>query len=438
MTPLRGIRAWLIWQAPRHVVLFVLLVEVVAIVAATGTAGLIPVHRIDLIRAGILVGCALVHIEAARATERHRELTSGAGPYLDTKAVWSVAAAIILPPVLTSAVVVATYAIAWLRIWPRRRPLHLFRWVFSAATVLLGTQAAIAVLSLGLPHFPGLPRSTAAGMIDLAVVVGAMALRWLINYGLIVAAILVSSPTTHARQVLENFDEQLQEAGAYALGMVAATLVITDPPVLAGVVLGIVALHRGLLLHQYRTASRTDTKTGLHSLDWWHHIAEAALQRAQIHGTTLAVCIADLDHFKQVNDTYGHIAGDQALKAVARTLRGEVRDYDIVGRWGGEEFALLLVDVDERSLRGIADRIRQRIHALVVDTGHDGEVISGMTISIGATLVPTEGVDTLDEALRAADTALYAVKAQGRNHVRISNLVPQQAGPPAAEIPVES
>jgi diguanylate cyclase (GGDEF)-like protein len=238
--------------------------------------------------------------------------------------------------------------------------------------------------------------------------------------------------------VLENFDEQLQEAGAYALGIVAATLAVTDPPVLAGVVLGIVALHRGLLLHQYRTASRTDTKTGLHSLDWWHHIAELALQRAQIHGTTLAVCIADIDHFKLVNDTYGHLAGDQALKAVARALRGEVRDYDIVGRWGGEEFALLLVDVDERSLRGIAERIRQRIHALVVETGHDGEVISGMTISIGATLLPTEDVDTLDEALRAADTALYAVKAQGRNHVRISNLVPVQPGPPSAEVPVEN
>jgi diguanylate cyclase (GGDEF)-like protein len=438
MIPLRGMRAWHIWQAPRHVVVFVLLVEVVAIAASAGTAHLVPVHHIDLVRAGLLVACALVHIEAARATERHRELVSGAGPYLDTKAVWSVAAAIILPPALTSVVVVATYGIAWLRIWPRRRPLQLFRWVFSAATVLLGTQAAIAVLNLGMPHYPGLPRSTGAGVVDLAVVVGAMGLRWLINYGLIVTAILVSSPNTHARQVLENFDEQLQEAGAYALGIVAATLAITDPPVLAGVVLGIVALHRGLLLHQYRTASRTDTKTGLHSLDWWHHVAERALERAQIHGSTLAVCIADIDHFKLVNDTYGHLAGDQALKAVARSLRGEVRDYDVVGRWGGEEFALLLVDVDERSLRGIAERIRQRIHSLVVDTGHNGEVISGMTISIGATLLPTEGVDTLDEALRAADTALYAVKAQGRNHVRISGFVPSQPGPPSAEIPVDN
>jgi diguanylate cyclase (GGDEF)-like protein len=438
MTPLRAVQAWRIWQSPRHVVVFVLLVEAVAVAASAGTAGLVPVHRIDLIRAGLLVGCALVHIEAARATERHRELVSGAGPYLDTKAVWSVAAAIILPPVLTTAVVVATYGIAWLRIWPRRRPLYLFRWVFSAATVLLGTQVAVAVLALGLPHFPDLPRSTGAGVLDLAVVVGAMGLRWLINYGLIVAAILVSSPTTHARQVLENFDEQLQEAGAYALGIVAATLAITDPPVLAGVVIGIVALHRGLLLHQYRTASRTDTKTGLHSLDWWHHIAERALQRAQIHDSTLAVCIADVDHFKQVNDTYGHLAGDLALKAIARTLRSEVRDYDIVGRWGGEEFALLLVDVDESSLRGIAERIRGRIHSLVVDTGHDGQVISGITISIGATLLPTEGVTTLDEALRAADTALYAVKAQGRNHVRISNLVPMQSGAPNAEVQIDN
>ncbi|QUQ63860.1 diguanylate cyclase [Kutzneria sp. CA-103260] len=427
--PWRWARSWALWQAPRHVVAYVLAVEVIAVATTVGTAGLMQIRGTDLIYAGMLCAGAWLHIEGVRPTERQRERGAGAGPYLDTKAVWSVAAALILPPLLASAVVVVTYTIAWLRIWPRRqRPLDLFRWVFSAATILLGTQAAIAVLALGLPTYPGLPRPTWAGFADLAVIAAAFGLRWLLNYGLVVAAILVSSPNTRLAKVLENFHEQSQEIGAYAFGLLAAALAVTNPPLLLAVVVGVVAVHRGLLLHQFRTASRTDSKTGFHTLEWWFQAARQALDRARVHGSGLAVLIADLDHFKQVNDTYGHVGGDRALEAVARALRTEVRDYDIVGRWGGEEFVVLLLDVDERQTRAIAERIRERVHSLKVILEPAGDspprTITDLTISIGATLIPHDSADTLDEAIRAADAALYAVKEAGRNRVKLTYLMP--------------
>jgi diguanylate cyclase (GGDEF)-like protein len=420
--PWRWARSWPLWRAPRHVVAYVLAVEAIAVATAAGTAGLMPITNTDLLYAGMLCVGAWLHIEGVRPTERQRERGAGAGPYLDTKAVWSVAAALILPPVLASVIVIATYTIAWLRIWPRReRPLDLFRWVFSAATILLGTQAAIAVLALGLPTYPGLPRPTWAGFVDLAVIAAAFGLRWLLNYGLVVAAILVSSPNTRLAKVLENFHEQSQEIGAYAFGLLAAALAVTNPPLLLAVVVGVVAVHRGLLLHQFRTASRTDSKTGFHILEWWFQTARQAVDRARVHGSGLAVLIADLDHFKQVNDTYGHVAGDRALQAVARALRAEVRDYDILGRWGGEEFVVLLVDVDERQARAIAERIRERVHSLTIPLDPP-EAITDLTISIGATLIPCDSADSLDEAIRAADAALYAVKEAGRNRVKLTYL----------------
>jgi diguanylate cyclase (GGDEF)-like protein len=425
--PWHWARSWRLWQAPRHVVAFVLTVEVIAVAATAGTATLIPIRSTDLVYAAMLAAGAWLHIEGARPTERQRERGAGAGPYLDTKAVWSVAGALILPPLLASALVVVTYTIAWLRIWPRQRPLDAFRWVFSGATILLGTQAAIAVLALGMPTYPGLPRATWAGFADLAVVAAALGLRWLLNYGLVVGAILISSPNTRLAQVLENFHEQSQEIGAYAFGLLAAALAVTNPPLLLAVVVGVVAVHRGLLLHQYRTAARTDAKTGFFNLEWWFSAARQALDRARVHGTTLAVLIADLDHFKQVNDTYGHVGGDRALEAAAQALRAEVRDYDLVGRWGGEEFAVLLLDVDEQTTRAIAERIRERIGSLTVSVesvdDSPAQTITGLTISIGAALIPHDSNDTIDEAVRAADAALYNVKEAGRNQVSLTQLV---------------
>jgi diguanylate cyclase (GGDEF)-like protein len=184
-------------------------------------------------------------------------------------------------------------------------------------------------------------------------------------------------------------------------------------------------LHRSLLLHHYELAARTDEKTGLANALHWSEMARRELSRAARDNGSVGILMVDLDHFKRVNDTHGHLAGDAVLKAVADALRKESRDYDIAGRFGGEEFVLLVPNISIENLLTRADRLRDRIKDLSVHTtGNDnGRVeIANLTASIGAVTYP-HGGDHLDTLLLAVDAALYEAKRTGRNR---TCLAPQQ------------
>ncbi len=423
--PWRWARSWALWSLPGHVLTYVLLVDILAVATVGAMVPVLPVTRADGVSAIILGACAVAHIELSRGIERARKLTSGVGPFVDSLTLWDFAAVLVLPPAAASGLIVFTHTIAWLRVWRGRRTLY--RWVFSDATVLLATQAATLVLLAGPGPNPGVP----AGLGGLAVILVAAVLRWFVNYALVVGAILISSPGMRAGQVIGEFGEQIIEAGALGLGLGAAGLLDYNPWLLVGIVIGLLALHRGVLLAQFRTSSRTDEKTGLHSADWWHQIAERALDRARIDNTTLAVLMIDLDLFKNINDTHGHPAGDKVLHAVAQAVVSEVRHDDATGRWGGEEFVVLLPGVDGRELGAIAERIRRRVHVLVVPvtTDHGPKTVTDLTVSVGGALWPSPGLGTIDDVVLAADSNLYAAKGAGRDRVRLpDNITPPQTG----------
>ena len=112
--------------------------------------------------------------------------------------------------------------------------------------------------------------------------------------------------------------------------------------------------------------SRVDAKTGLLNVSTWETEAETELSRAVRTHSPLALALVDIDHFKQVNDTYGHLVGDRVLKAIAEALTGQSRDYDKVGRFGGEEFVLLLAQTVEKDACKIAERLRNYVASLSV------------------------------------------------------------------------
>lgn len=130
-------------------------------------------------------------------------------------------------------------------------------------------------------------------------------------------------------------------------------------------------------------------------------------------GWRLGVILADVDHFKEVNDTRGHAAGDRALRTIAATMAGAVRIYDLVARWGGEEFLVLCPGIDSADLLRLANRLRVLVNrsGLRLD---DGELMP-LSISIGASVATEE--DTAETLLARADAALYRSKAEGRNRV---------------------
>jgi diguanylate cyclase (GGDEF)-like protein len=392
-------------------------VDLFAALATGATVGLLPITGTDWQRLAVLAGCAIAHVELSRSIERERKLAAGSGPFVDGLTPWHFAAVLILPAPLASALVVFTQTYVWLRVWRGRRPLY--KWVFSAATVLLATQASAILLVAGPGGHPGIP----VGWIGIGLVVVVATIRWLINYSLILGAILVSAPDLRARKIISGFGEQIFEAGAMGIGLAAAGLIEVDPRLLVGVVIGLIALHRGVLLPQLRHASRTDDKTGLYTPTWWHEIATSALQRAADTRTSLAVLMLDLDHFKQLNDAYGHLAGDRVLRGVADAINSAVRSYDVTCRWGGEEFAVLLPGVDTEALYSIAERIRRLVRAMTVDAttadGRDAQ-ISELTISIGGAIYPGPGITDLSELQLSADAALYAAKNNGRDRVHLA------------------
>ncbi|KQX40356.1 hypothetical protein ASD04_06930 [Devosia sp. Root436] len=161
----------------------------------------------------------------------------------------------------------------------------------------------------------------------------------------------------------------------------------------------------------------TDWLTGLLNRRAFVDMTEAALVDLCQNGRNAALLMFDVDHFKLINDTHGHQAGDQALRAIAKTCRSVLRANDLVARIGGEEFACFIPDTDMVNATMMAERLRLKIAALAIPP-----MAFKITVSVGIANVPTSGV-TLDQILTSADRAMYLAKSDGRNCVRIDKLV---------------
>jgi diguanylate cyclase (GGDEF)-like protein len=179
-------------------------------------------------------------------------------------------------------------------------------------------------------------------------------------------------------------------------------------------------LQRGALMRDLEAAAAMDAKTGLLNAIAWEHLTERELSRAQREGYPLAVLIVDIDRFKSVNDRFGHLVGDQVLRRIGRAIATELRGYDGVARFGGEEFVAVLPDVGAAAALTIADRVRQRISTLCVSDLAEGVAPSGddhpLSVSIGVSST-SSGPHEVGTLLRVADAALYEAKAGGRNRV---------------------
>jgi diguanylate cyclase (GGDEF)-like protein len=162
---------------------------------------------------------------------------------------------------------------------------------------------------------------------------------------------------------------------------------------------------------ELRRQATHDALTGLPNRDAILTYLDTELHRARRHGTPIAVGLADLDHFKFTNDTFGHLAGDQVLREAARRMRSAIRAYDHVGRYGGEEFLLVLPDCDSLAACSVAERVRAAVAEASIEQIH-----RHMTVSVGVSST-TEVGDSADALLSAADTALSRAKLWGRNCV---------------------
>ncbi|MDT8912159.1 GGDEF domain-containing protein [Amycolatopsis sp. PS_44_ISF1] len=397
-----GTGRWALWRLPnRGLIAFVLLAEAAALAGALGSAWVDPPGRAEVFPTLALIGCVLLHTELSRPVEQLREQFAGT-PHISLDTVWTFAAVLLLHPALAALVISVSFLYRWLR----GRPTPLFRRVFSAAaTVLSGYAAAAALAALTTVPFASATRElTEFGAITLA---GAVFLA--VNTALMTVAVYFGSPHERLREALASPEEYGLEAATIGLGVLLAWA-LADWPVALLLVVGItLSLHRNVLVHQLRRQARSDAKTGLLNAAAWHAAAAGELARAARAGRTTSVLMLDLDRFKRVNDRHGHLVGDRYLLAVADTLRTEVRAGDLTGRFGGEEFVVLLPGTAPVHAHAIAERIRGHIAAQTAGLPEP------ITVSIGLAAAPPATVADVDALLEAADTALYAAKHAGRN-----------------------
>jgi diguanylate cyclase (GGDEF)-like protein len=386
------------------------LVELVAVALTGFLATASPVDARALTTLAVIIGLGVAMGEATRHVERVRRRFTDT-PHVNLTSVWTFSAALVLPPALTPIVIVVIYLHLFWRSWYRVRSVHPYRLVFTSSTVILAAYVAWTIRHFLAPADVADWRTPGA---VLAIVLALVAYS-ATNSGLIAVAIALHDREWNTRHALGTAMETALEYGTLGLGAITALLLSFSPAWAVMIVPALLVLHRSVLLRQLEEAASTDQKTGLTNATAWTNLASAEIQRAARDGTRVGVLMIDLDHFKQVNDAHGHLVGDRVLQAVAEVLASAARRYDVVGRWGGEEFVALCPEVTKDTLRAIAERIRERIRELRVPI--EGTVVEGLTVSIGIALYPEFGPE-LQDVLLAADDALFVAKDSGRNQVQ--------------------
>jgi diguanylate cyclase (GGDEF)-like protein len=422
------------WRQPLLAVCYTLGVELVTLVAVVFAMVFairddVPVTGSAWARFGVLLGFASVHMFLSRREEEARR-NRMESVHVDLTSIWNFAAALVLPMPLALLSIVAVRFQRW---FVSRRPLY--RFVFGTAVIaacLLGVKSVL--LGVGTP-----PLFAGTGPLDvlrdfgLACAAGTVYVAGQVL--LVGLAVLLSSDKPSVTTAVGTWYDNGLEAITVGLGLVTAVLLLHAPAALVVLVAVGVLGNRLTEIRQLRVDVRTDPKTGLLNMRGWREAAAKELARADRAGAVVGLLMVDLDHFKQINDTWGHPAGDDVLQAVADVLRSETRPADVVGRFGGEEFVILLPDTDGPAAGAAAERIRTRVAELSVistDKRGDPAVISGRTTSVGLAVRP-DHASTLSDLLQAADAAVYAAKEAGRNQVRaaLSADTPPEAAPEA-------
>jgi diguanylate cyclase (GGDEF)-like protein len=404
------IRDWAWWQLPPMLRSYVGLVVALGF-AAIGVAAAHTSWRVDGVVEFLLLACCGTISMASTP----RLMYSFPGVTRDFSSIWVLPTAILLPPVYSTLIAIPIVATLALYVHPG----SVYRRVFSAASLALSYSAVSLVFREFPRSFAGPTPGTGLHAFTWCLAVAACEiLACRVQHYLIVAAVKMADPSM--RVFSGEFDRDALQGLFVEIDLgILITIAVALSPVLVVIALPTVLLVRRFLIHPALVAqSRTDSKTGLLNVSTWESEAETELSRAVRTRNPVALALVDIDHFKRVNDTYGHLVGDRVLKAIAEALTSQSRDYDRAGRFGGEEFVLLLAQTGENDACNIAERLRGYIASLAIPTGDrpDAPTIT-ITISVGVTAIPRGESYELTDLLAAADSAMYAAKQAGRNQV---------------------
>jgi diguanylate cyclase (GGDEF)-like protein len=391
---------------------YVALVPLTALVLAVFAASRTTWHATDLGKFSLLLGAGLISVAA---TSRIAYLKGGMTR--DFITVWVLPIAILLPPVYAMMAPLPLYILTQ---WRVHRGI-IYRWVFTIGAIGLGYGGASLL-------FRVFPASFAGGTIG----VGMHALTWALAVGaceivggrghnsLILLAVKLSDPSVRLSDLEFNREALQADFAEFDLGVLITVVVAVSPALVVFAVPTVLLARRFMMHEQLLAQSRIDTKTGLLNSSTWETEASIEVTRALRTQAPLAVALIDIDHFKAVNDTHGHLVGDKVLRAVTGAIREQLRTYDLAGRFGGEEFVVLLPNAGESAAMGIAERLRKHVQTMAIPVSDDesGPCVT-LTISVGVAALNSHTRELID-LTSAADGAMYVAKQSGRNRTQLA------------------
>jgi len=346
-----------------------------------------------------------------------------------TTIVFLIPAVMLLPPELVAAIGLVQHIPEWLKnrnAW-YSQSFNICNWTLS----LLATWSVFHVMR-GASHL--IPdrelRLALAGMAAAAVLVA-------VNHALLAPMLHFFYSHSIGELGIFSFESLSIDLVLAALGVGIGTFWDLNPWLLPIAMAPLLLIHRSLSVPQLQEEARVDPKTGLFNARYFAATLAEELARAQRFERPLTLIMADLDLLRDINNTYGHLAGDAVLKGIAETFRTQLRHYDVPARFGGEEFAILLPETPPEQAFEIAERIRRAVAAAAIDVETSSEPIHA-TVSIGVAAYPRDAADA-NELIHQADLAVYRAKLQGRNRVLDASseplVVPETRTAPLIAVP---
>jgi diguanylate cyclase (GGDEF)-like protein/putative nucleotidyltransferase with HDIG domain len=325
-----------------------------------------------------------------------------------TSVVFLVAAALLLPPELLVLIPLVQTVPEWLKErypWPIQG--------FNISNYTLDSLAAWGVAKLINEHGQGVIASS-----DARFAVGGLAACVVfvtVNHVLVAGILKLGRDHTFRETGLFSAESISIDLVLAILGVSLAAFWNWNPWLIFAALAPLIVVHRSLSVPQLQAEARVDPKTGLYNARYFATTLAAEIARAARFERPMSLIMADLDLLRDINNSYGHLAGDAVLKGIAEIFRAQLRHYDVPARFGGEEFSILLPETPPEQALEIAERIRRAVAEREFEVETATEPIRA-TISIGVAAFPKDGMDA-NELIHQADLAVYRAKLQGRNRV---------------------
>ena len=396
--------------------------------ATTVAAAALPIANLDGREADWLTFVVLAVAAAAAQLFVARTPRNAARYY--TTIVFLIAAVLLLPAGLVALMGVIQHVPEWLKM---RHPWYIQTFNIANYTLncLAAWYAAHFVLA-GASAADAPERWAAAGAVACVVFV-------VTNHVLLAVMMHVAERTPLRKSELFTLESLSTDLILALLGVAFATLWEINTWLIVAAVAPLVLIHRSLNVPALEEEARVDAKTGLFNARHFAAELREELARAERFDRPMSVIMADLDLLRDINNAYGHLAGDAVLRGIADTFRAALRDYDVPARFGGEEFAILLPETPPERALEIAERIRRTVAATRFEVATSSEPIRA-TISCGVAGYPKDGTD-VNELIHQADLAVYRAKLQGRNRALGASseplLMPAERSARLAAVPEE-